>query len=181
MSVAGVDPFDNSRFPASIDLAIRNESGTAIASAVFEASFFDLEGSVRDTVRQKVIDLAPNTGRGFAIASLKFDESIVGYRVRLIRANTSDVEKVQVRRHNIRTTETGDEEVSGMVKNLGSVAADAAVVVSFFDAAKENIGTKAVVLTAIEPGSTRQYFLTFRPQEGDKVSSFSVSVGEIGG
>ena len=68
-----------------------------------------------------------------------------------------------------------------MVKNLSEVKADAGVAVTFYDAAKENLGTRFVVLRDIEPGTVRMYGFRFRPQPGDTVSSCGVVVGEVVG
>ena len=178
---AVIDPQDNSRrFPAGVELAISNDSDTTIATAVFEALFYDHEGNILDTVKHREVDLRPNRSRGILISSLQYEyEKVKSYDVRLTRTTTADVEKVQLRKHDLWTTETGEEEISGIVKNISEVKTDAAVVITFYDANRENIGTKVVVLKDIEPDTFRQYDLRFKPQEGDTVGSYGLAIGEI--
>jgi len=165
-----------------VELAIRNVSDSTIATTVFEAIFYDQEGNILDTVKHREIDLKPNTSRAIRISSsIHEHEKVKSYDVRIIRATTTDVEKVQLffRRHELRTTETGEEEIRGIVKALSEVKTDAAVVVTFYDPKKENIGTKVIILRGIEPNTVRQYCFKFKPQEGDTVRSCSFAIGEI--
>jgi hypothetical protein len=167
---------------ARLELAIRNVSDSTIATAVFEAIFYDQEGNIIDEVKHREIELKPDTSRLIRITtSIPASESdqIARYDVRLVRATTADVEKVQLRRYEIRTTETGEEEVWGVAKNISEVKTDAAVVVTFYDADKENIGTSVLVLRDIEPNTIRQFDFRFKPQEGDMVRHCSIIAGEI--
>ncbi len=166
--------------PDGVELVIRNVSDSTIATAVFEAMFFGAEGNILDTVKHKEIELQPDTSRAIRICSSIYEhERIKSYDVRLVRATTADVEKVQLRRHEMTTTETGEEEIVGVVKNLSQVKTDAAVVATFYDCNKENIGTKVVILRDIEPNAVRKYAFKFKPQEGDIVRTYSLNIGEI--
>jgi hypothetical protein len=167
--------------PVGVELAIRNVSDSTIATAVFEAVFYDIEGNIVDTVKHREIDLKLDTSRAIFInSSIAEHHKVKSYDVRVIRATTTDVEKVQLRRHEMRTTDTS-EEVRGTVKNISEVKTDAAVVVTFYDPKKENIGTKVIILRDIEPNTIRQYYFRFKPQEGDRVRSSGVAIGEIAG
>ncbi|GAI57443.1 unnamed protein product, partial [marine sediment metagenome] len=166
-------------YPAGAELAIRNVSDSTIATAVFEAVFLDIEGNILDTVEHRESDLKPERSRAILInTSIPESDKVKSYDVRIIRTTTADVEKVQLRRHEIRTTETG-EEVRGIVKNLSEVKTDAALVATFFDPKKETIGTKVIILRDIEPGTIRQYQFKFKPQEGDVVRTYTLNIGEI--
>jgi hypothetical protein len=164
----------------NIELAIRNVSDSNIASAVFEAAFYDIEGNIVDTVRHREIDLKTNTSRAISISYTgpKYNE-VKSYDVRIIRTTTPDVEKVQLRRTELRATETGEEEVIGTVKNISEVKTDAAVVATFYDFNKENIGTNVLILRDIEPNTVREFDLKFKPQEGDVVRSCTINIGEV--
>jgi hypothetical protein len=167
---------------ARLELAIRNVSNSTIATALFEAVFYDGEGNIVDTVRHTEVELRPETSRAIHITSaipISEDDGVVSYAVRLVRAATADTEKVQFRTQEMRPTESGEEEVSGVVKNLSEVKLDAAVVIAFFDPQKENIGTRVLVLKDMEPNTVRTFALRFRPQEGDTVRSCTLAVGEI--
>jgi hypothetical protein len=168
------------KYPDGLELAIRNVSDSTIATAVFEAVFYDKEGNILDTIQHREVDLKPDTSRAVHISFSKFDcKQVKSYDVRIIRTTTADVEKVQLRRHEIGTTQTGEEEISGTVKNLSEVKTDAALVATFYDGRKEAIGTKVLVLRDIEPNAIRQFDLRFRPQEGDRVRTYTLDVGEI--
>jgi len=166
--------------PPGVDLAIRNVSESTIATAIFEAVLYDEEGNIVDKVKHGEITLEPATSRAIHISYPPHQDGIVkSYDVRIVRTTTADVERVQLRRHESRTTETGEEEIVGIVKNISQVKTDAAVVATFYDLQKENIGTKVVVLRDIEPNTVRQYELRFKPQEGDEVMSYTLRIGEI--
>lgn len=166
--------------PAGLDLAIRNISDSMIATAVFEAAFFDEEGNIVEQVRHGEIMLEPETSRAIHIACSPYeDERVKSYAVRVTRTTTADVERVQLRRHEMRTTEAGEEEIMGIVKNISQVKTDVAVIATFYDAQEEIIGTKVVVLRDVEPNTIRQYELRFKPQEGDEVSRYTLRIGEI--
>lgn len=178
---AFIDPLDNGKkASAGVELAICNVSQKAIATAVFEAVFYDGEGNVLDLVKHKSVDLRPNTSRAILISSSLYEPGKTkSYAVRLTRMTTADVEKVQPRKHDIWTNENGEEQIHGIVKNISDVKTDAAVVLTFYDSNKENIGTKVVLLKSIEPNSIRQYEVTFKPQEGDTIADYGVAVGDI--
>ena len=168
-------------YPVSVELAIRNVSDSTIATTVFEAVFYDKEGNIADTVKHREFCLQPNTSRAINITSSKLErDNVKNYDVRVVRTTTADVEKVQLRRHE-RTTETGEEEIRGIVKNISEVKTDAALVATFYDPKEENIGTKVLVLRDIEPDTIRQFDLKFKPQEGDRVKTYSLTIGEIAG
>lgn len=168
------------RAKPGLEIAISNVSTTTIATAMFEAVLYDQEGNVVDTVKHKEIALEPHRSRAILISFPPYyDDKIKSYDVRLTRMTTADVEKVQLRRHDTRTTETGEEEITGIVKNLSQVNTDAAVVATFFDAKGENIGTKVKIVRGIEPNATRQYELRFKPLPGDKVITYTIEIGEL--
>lgn len=178
---ATIDPQDNSKkSPAGVELAISNVSETTVATAVFEALFYDIDGNVLDVVKHKLVDLQPNRSRAILISSMQYErEKVRSYKVQLTRITTADVEKVQVRKHDISTSETGEQRIHGIVKNISQAKTDASVVLTFYDANHENIGTKVVLLKNIEPDTIRQYELGFKPQPGDSVADYGVVIGEI--
>jgi len=170
------------RFPAppGVELTIRNVSDSTIATAVFEAVFYDQEGNILDTVKHREIELKPETSRAVHItSSISEYADAVSYDVRIIRTTTADVERVQLRRHEMRTTETGEEEIWGIVKNISEVKTDAALVATFYDPKKEHISTKVLVLRDIEPDTVRKFEFKFKPQEGDVVRSCTINIGEV--
>jgi hypothetical protein len=164
---------------AGADIAIRNVSDTAIASLVFEAIFYDIEGNVLEIVKRTEADLKPNTSRAVNIHYTKPEPyQLRSYDVKITRMTTTDLEKVQLRRHEMKTTDAG-EEVVGIVKNISEVKTDTAIVATFFDSNKENIGTKIVILRDIEPDSIKQFRFIFKPIAGDRISSYALNIGNI--
>jgi len=164
---------------ATADISIRNVSDIKIATLVFEAVFYDIEGNITDIVKRKELELEANTSRAISIRSKPHkDRQLKSYDIRITRMTTSDVEKVQLRRNEIKTTNAG-EEVVGIVKNISNVKTDTALVANFFNREKESIGTKVLILRDIEPGNIKQFYFNFKPMEGDKVNSFKLIIGEI--
>ncbi|MFC1875280.1 FxLYD domain-containing protein [Chloroflexota bacterium] len=174
------DLFNEDENPARVDIAMRNVSDTTIATVVFEAIFYDIEGNILDTVKHSIIDLKPNTSRAIRINyKEQKDDRLKSYDIKITRMVTADVEKIQLRRHEIETTDAGEKEVGGIVKNISNFKADAAVVATFLDPKKENIGTRVVILRDIEPNNTKQFHFLFKPIEGDQVMTYTLNIGDI--
>ena len=165
---------------AGVDIAVRNVSDATIATLIFEAVFYDIEGNILDTVKHSEIELKPNTSRAISIrCKQQSSNDLRSYNVRIVRATTTDVERVQLRRHEIRTTDGDGEEVRGIVKNISDFKTDAALVASFLDSKKESIGTRVIIIRDIEPNSARQFHFIFKPMEGDRVRSYSLNIGDL--
>jgi hypothetical protein len=163
-----------------IEFAIRNVTGTTIASAVFEAIFYDKEGNVLDTVKHREIDFRPGFSRGVFISCPgQYNLLFKSYGVKIIRTTTADIEKVQLRSLKMITNDASEEEVRGIVKNISSVKTDAAVVAVFNDYQGEKVGVKVLVLKDIEPDSVRHFHISFKPQQGDAVRSCNVTIGDL--
>lgn len=166
--------------PGGVTLSIRNVSDVTIATLIFEAVLYDIEGNILDTVRHRETELRPATSRSIIIPCPSDHVSVLrSYDIRLCRAITADEEKVQLRTSSIQTTVTGTEEVRGVVKNISSVKTDTAIIATFYNSRKEDVGTKVLILRDIEPGNIRQFRFLFKPQEGDMVRSCSFKIGEI--
>lgn len=174
-------PLDGTRRTRpGLEIAVRNSSDKTIATAMFEAVLYDDKGNVLETIQQREVALEPDRSRAVVIGiPTYYDDQVKSYAVRVTRTTTVDVEKVQLRRHEAVTTETGEEEISGIVINLSSVKTDAAVVATFYDAKDVNVGMQVVVLRDIEPNTPREYGLSFKPQAGDSVARFTLSIGEV--
>lgn len=163
-----------------IDLAISNTTDTTIASITLEAVLFDGEGKIVDKLRHREICLERDRSRGVHIPYEAGDsERVKSYSVRVVRSTRADAEKVQLRQNIIRTNEAGEEVIRGIVKNVSDVMTDAAVAATFYDGDEEDLGTRVLILKDLEPNAIRQYVLTFKPQAGDKVLSYRITVGEL--
>lgn len=167
--------------PADVELAIRNDCDSDIATIVFQARFYDEVGTLIDTVKHREVELNARTSRAIRINStipLTQSSRVCSYEVHVTRTTTAEQEPVQIRRHELTTTQAG-EHVWGIVKNIGEVKTDAAVVWSFYDPNKEIIGTNVVILRGIEPKTIRPYDFIFKPQDGETVRTYSIAVGKI--
>jgi hypothetical protein len=163
-----------------VDIAIKNISETTISTVIFEAVFYDIEGNVIDTVKHSEKDLKPNASRATLIpCKQQHADDIKGYNIKIVKMTTSDIEKVQLRWHEARITDTGQEEVKGTVKNISNVKTDAALVATFLDPNRENIGVKVIILRDIEPNTIRQFNFLFKPTEGDIVRSYTLNIGDL--
>ena len=78
----------------------------------------------------------------------------------------------------MKTTDVG-EEVMGIVKNISQFKTYAAVVATFFDSNKENIGNRIIIMRDIEPDSIKQFCFIFKPMAGDRVRSYALNIGNI--
>jgi hypothetical protein len=163
----------------SIDMAIRNVSDKTFATLVFEAVFYDSVGNIMSTTRHREYELKPNVSRGIHIVPDKLESDMFKtYKVSIMRALTTDIEKVQLRRHEIRSID-GGEEVRGTLKNLSDVKTDAALIATFKDSKGEKIGTKIIPMKDIEPGSSKNFQFTFNAPSGEKVMEYTLNIGDL--
>ncbi len=162
-----------------IDFCIRNVSDSTIARILFEGMFYDIEGNLLDSFKREELELKPDTSRAVTIKSMQHDLRVKSYNVRIARMTLADVERIQLRHHEIRTTDNGEEEVRGIIKNISNETTDTALIATFFDSMKEKIGTKVTILRDIEPSALKQFHFLFKPQNGDIVSTYAMSIGEI--
>jgi hypothetical protein len=167
------------KFP-SIDLSIRSASSKTIASVTFEIILYDIEGNTIDAIYFKEIDIRPNTSRALYIPLIKqgAEKKLRSYNIKIARMTTTDVEKGLLLRQDKNTTDEG-EELRGIVKNISDVRTDTALVATFFNSNKENIGTKVIILKDIEPNKTKPFYFKFKSTEADEVKSYILNIGDI--
>ncbi len=171
---------DHRKSGCGADVSIRNVSQSSIASIVFEATFYDIEGNVMETIKHREIELRSGNSRAVSIqCSKQGTNTPKSYSVKIVRMTTADAEKVQLRRHEIRSTDNGEEEVRGIVKNISNEKTDIALAATFFDYKKENIGTRVIILRDIGPNDIKQFHFVFKPIEGDKVKSYNLNIGDL--
>ena len=163
----------------SIDMAVRNSSGKTFAVIIFEAIFFDSVGNIMSKTRHREYELNPAISRGIHIIPDKHESDMFkSYKVSIIKALTTDIEKVQLRRHEIRSVD-GGEEVRGTIKNLSDVKTEAALVATFKDITGEKIGTQVILLRDIEPHSAKSFQFTFNPPMNEKVIEYVLNIGDL--
>lgn len=163
-----------------VECGIQNISDKTIATLIIECTFFDSDGNVLNVTKHKETNLLPGNIRGIIITPPITVEGfrISTYNVRIFRVVTADVEKVQVIKNEIRTN-GNEKEVSLICKNISSEKTDAAIIVKFFNDSKDDIGTKVIPVKDLEPGTTRQLKLNFKPAAGDNVSRHEITVGDL--
>ncbi len=163
-----------------LECGIKNISGSVIATLLFECTFFDGEGNIINVTNHKETNLLPGSSRGILITVPMSGESfkIQSYNARISRVMTTDVEKVQIVQSDMKAV-GGDKEVTIICKNISAEKADAALIVKFFNEDKEGIGTKVIPVKDLEPGTNRQFKLSFKPLAGDNVKNHEVTVGDL--
>jgi hypothetical protein len=166
--------------PARVEAAVRNNSGLTIATAVFEVTFYDINGELLDTVRHMESDLKKNTSRCVTIYGKNEQSKLIkNYNINIVKVITAEQERVQFCSHEVKVDANGDEEFFIIVKNISNVKTDSAVVAAFYNSYKENIGTKVIILRDIEPGKMRRFSFNFKPQGGDKIRSYNFDIADI--
>ncbi len=166
--------------PARVDLAIRNISNSTIATAILEAKFFDAEGKIVDIIRHRESELRGDTSRSISIyCKNELSRIVKSYNITVIKVITADQEKVQFCSHEVTADDAGDENFSIVVKNISDEKTDTAVVASFFNSYKDNIGTKIFILKDIEPNRTKKFCFSFKPQEGDQIRTYTFDIGDV--
>lgn len=176
----GNAPFASAIKGGGVEVSIRNVSDKTIATAVFEAVFYDLEGNVIDTVQYEDHDLEPNSSRAIIIASENIQVNISKcYHITLVSTTTTDIEKVQVRSCERKTLSSGEEQISGTLKNISDTKMDTALVTTFNDLNNARLGIVVLSIGDIEPNSSRSFKFLFKPPEGYTINSYTTDVGEI--
>jgi hypothetical protein len=165
---------------AVIHLAIRNISEKALATAVFDAVFYNADGDILDTVRHREIEIKPKCSRAIFIVSRKAHPlAAKTYKVTTVKTITTDIEKVHLYTHEVRTTESGTEEVRGILKNISDIKTDAVLVAAFKDSKGEKIGTKIVRVDEIEPNGYKQFHFIFDTPKGERIDTYYLDIGEM--
>ncbi len=166
---------------ARIDMAIRNVSDKTVATVLFKAVFYDIEGNIVETVKHKETDMRPGFSRAFYINSaVNEEDELMSYDVRVIRTTTVDMEKVQLGWYRMIRKPAGEVEIVGKMKNISDIKTDAVLIATFYNPERERAGSKVVIEREIEPGAVRQFSVGFEPEEGERVADFNIDVGEIG-
>lgn len=173
------NPLNEEGFKRSVDISVKNVFNKTFASVILEAVFMDGEGNVLDTVRQKELEMKPDSSRTVQISPARLDAGMFRtYRVSVYRTVTTDFEKVQIRSHEMKPLD-GTVEISGVLKNVSEGKADAAVITLFKDVKDEKIATRVVYVRDIEPGTSKQFRFKFVVPAGETVNSYVISVGSI--
>jgi hypothetical protein len=171
---------DVNQIKRGIELAIRNVCGQSIASAIFAADLFDAEGNYITTLKHTETDIQRDTSRAFLIQTSSIKDDIIrSYNIKLIKTVTADLEKVQLRRNEVKKLPGGKEELSGLVKNVSTVKTGAVLAVTFLDANEEPIGVRTLELKDIAPGTVCKFALEFECPEGLTVKKRDIDIGEL--
>ncbi len=160
-----------------VKLVIRNVSDKTIATSIFNVVFYDKDGNEIDNFEHKETYIKSGNSRTIIIPPREALQKVIkSYNIKVIRTITSDIEKVQVFSHGIRTNQAGEEEIIGAVKNLNDTKTDAILVATFSDFDNKIIGTKAIIMRDINPDGMKKFFFKFLPQRGDKIMTYNLKV-----
>ncbi len=183
----GADPYDSASVSGlielsigAISLSIRNITDKVLSTIIFNAELYDIDNNLIDTIIHREYELNPFTSRAIMISSSKYEGNhAASYKVSVIKALTTETEKIQLRRHDRNSIANDGERIGGTLKNLSGNKADAAVIVTFLDSNNEKIETKVLPVNGIAPHSIRRFSLDFYPPPGEKVKSYTIDAGEM--
>jgi hypothetical protein len=171
---------DTNQIKRGIELAVRNVTGDNIASAIFAVELFDAKGNFISTLKHTESDILANTSRAFLIQTTSVKDDIIrSYSIKLIKTVTTEQEKVQLRRNEVKKLPNGREELSGLVKNISKTNTGAVIVVTYLDAAEETIGVRTLEVKDISPSTVRKFSLSFDCPEGQIVKKRNIDIGEL--
>jgi hypothetical protein len=180
-SLQKIELFSSGQRPETlINIAIRNISEKTIATAFLEITLLDGMGIILDKIVHKELYIKSKSGRRFDIAiKQEIQNKVKSYNIRVTKAITADVEKVQICSHRIRTNDNGEEEVAGSVKNISDVNTDIAVVATFKDKLENVIGVKILSIKNIEPGRIKNFDIVFTNPLHEHINSFRLDLGDM--
>ncbi|MDD4924127.1 MAG: hypothetical protein PHF74_04755 [Dehalococcoidales bacterium] len=160
-----------------LEIAVRNISNVTIATALFEVTFYDAEGEILDVFEHIETDLKAGKSRSVLIYSNNFkDIEAKSYNVKLLKTITTDIEKIQLVRHQAKTNKSGSEEIEGIIKNISDIKTDAVLIATFKNLNKEKIGTQVIRIRNVEPNTTRKFQFIFNTPEGEKVKTYTFDI-----
>jgi hypothetical protein len=166
-----------------IDVAVKNTSEFNIATAVFEIKFYDHVGNLMDVTIWKEYDIPAGSIRPMKISSKKVrDESDTvakSYEFKVLRTISPEVEKFCLQVGGIKKSEFGEPIFRGIVRNMSSEMADAAIAVTFYNAVGYELFTNVVEVKGVESGAKREFEFACKSLTDDKPESWSVAIGEI--
>lgn len=177
--IYGDNTFGCGNIGGGICISIKNVSNITVAEALFEAITYDSEGNILERLKHKEMEINPDDSRAITI---RIDNRkcyyVKSYKVNLIKTITVDIEKFQLRQNEMRTIESNIKEITGAIKNISVNKADAAVIATFYNASKEEIGKKVLQIKGIEPSSVKKFSLTFDCAE-NSIKTYALDIGEI--
>lgn len=171
-----------SQLESTINVAVKNISDKTISTTIFEALFYDFEGNVIRSLIHKEFDIKPNCSRSFVITiecDKTKDDYARSYNVRVIKTVTADVEKVQIRKNEMKKLDNGGQEICGVIKNISPNKTDAVLVANFSDYLGENIGISVLPLKELKPDSLQRFQLSYYPPEGVKIGNYTLDIAEM--
>jgi hypothetical protein len=180
LDIDNYNSYIDSKLKKTVEISIRNVSEKTIATALFEAIFYDANGAILDTVYHKECQLEPKTSRAFTVTSDKKTYNLIqNYEIVLLKTVTTDIEKIHLLRHEIINTKAGEERIAVVLKNISNIKTDFALIVYFYDENEEIICTKILEIIAMEPRSVRNFcFISNIPGEC-KVKKHIFDIGEM--
>lgn len=180
LDIDNYNSYIDSKLKKTVEISIRNVSGKIIATALFEAIFYDANWVILDTVYHKECQLEPKTSRAFTITSDKKTYNLIqNYEISLLKTVTTEIEKIHLLRHEIIKIEPGEERITVVLKNISNIKTDSALIVYFYDENEEIICTKILEIKGMEPRSVRNFcFISNIPGEY-KVKKHIFDIGEM--
>ena len=171
-----------SQLESTVNVSVKNVSDKTVSTTIFEALFYDFEGHVIRSVLHKEYDIKPNCSRSFVITiecDKTKDDYARSYNVAVVKTVTADVEKVQIRKNEMKNLDNGGQEISGILKNISSNKTDAVLVATFYDYLGENIGIRVLPFKELTPDSLQRFKLIYYPPEDVKIGSYILDIAEM--
>jgi hypothetical protein len=130
----------------------------------------------------KEYEIKPKTSRAITIKPTA--DNITGgpvksYNINLLKTITTDIEKIQILRNEVKRVENGGQEISGILKNISNFKTDAVLIATFRDFKEETVGIKILKVNDMGPNSLRKFSLLFTPSEVDIIKSHTLDIGEM--
>jgi len=165
---------------ARVEAAIANATDKTLSTILFDVEFLDIEGNVISTTEHVEQEIKPGVSRAIMIKTSIYEPGLLqSYNIKIAKVTTADVERFQFRRQEMSTKQTGEEEIIGTIKNLGTEIGSTAVVAAFYDYSDRNIGTKVIIVSDIEPDDVKKFRIVFKPQEGDVVRNADLQIAQL--
>ena len=171
-----------SQLESTVNVSVKNVSDKTVSTTIFEALFYDFEGNVIRSVLHKEYDIKPNCSRSFVITiecDKTKDDYARSYNVAVVKTVTADVEKVQIRKNEMKNLDNGGQEISGILKNISPSKTDAVLVATFYDYLGENIGIRVLPFKELIPDSLQRFKLIYYPPEDVKIGSYILDIAEV--
>jgi hypothetical protein len=164
----------------ALDMSIQNISENTLARAIFKVEFIDANGKVLSETMHEEFEINIDEYREVAVIAEGVDyNSIKSYKVNVYKTVPAEIEPIIFKSHEVKILETGNYEVSGIIKNISNNKEMCAVVTVMKDDNDEIIASRVIQISDIDPGQYKLFTIDFSSPDDRMVYSYMLRLANM--